>query len=163
MMTRLSAVVASRTALVLSLLAAGTGCDVHEPIVIPAGAQVVHLTATDDEVQVDPASVAAGEVYVVLEGPKPTIYLVSNQSGPDSDPRGMTPAELARLADGDMQFTLTDAFAVTCGFDAWTEDRHWEGCGENVRLTLAPGFHAFVASDEVPGVRPVMAVLEVRP
>ena len=36
---------------------------------IPPGAQVVHVVATESEVRLDPASVQAGDVYLVLDEP----------------------------------------------------------------------------------------------
>lgn len=137
-------------------------CDAHEPIVIPADAEsVVHVTATDDSVTIEPSTVSAGDVYFVLEGPNAAISFVARKDAPDAPVEGMDAAQVERLAEGDYQFTAMDGFAVSCAPDEWTEERHWEGCGQNHVLALAPGLYALVASDEAPGVPPVMAVLEV--
>lgn len=139
------------------------GCDVHEPIEIPAGAQVVHVTATDETVTLAPSTVSAGDVYFVLEGPNPAISFVARKDAPDAPIEGMDETQMDRFAQGDYQFTAMDGFSVTCGPEEWTEERHWAGCGENHVLTLEPGLYALAASDEAPGVAPVMAVLEVTP
>ena len=147
----------------LALTFAIAACDIHEPIVIPAGAQVVHVSASDDAVSIEPATVTAGDVYFVLEGPNPAISFVANKDAPDAPIEGMDEAEVERLAHGDYIYTAMDGFNVTCAADAWTEERHWQGCGENHVLPLEPGLYALVASDEEPGVPPVMAVLKVTP
>lgn len=158
---RIASVAISAT-LALTLLIGA--CDVHEPIVIPADAEsVVHVTATDDSVTIEPSTVSAGDVYFVLEGPNTAISFVARKDAPDAPVEGMDAAQVERLAEGDYQFTAMDGFAVTCGPDEWTEKRHWEGCGENHVLALGPGLYALVASDEAPSVSPVMAVLEVTP
>ena len=138
-------------------------CDVHEPVVIPAGAEVVRVTASDEEVRLTPETAAAGDVYLVLEGPNQGIEFVSRLVDPDASPEGMTQAEIDRVAAGDYQSTMLEGFSVTCAADEWTDAQQWEGCGENVKLTLAPGLYAVLASPDEPGVAPVMAVLEVTP
>lgn len=137
--------------------------DVHEPVVIPQGAQVVRVFADDESVQLVPASVQAGDVYLVLEGPNPAITFVSRPPGPGAELEGMDEDQARRVAEGDFQDTGIDGISVTCAADAWTEERHWTGCGENVKLTLAPGFYGVLARSDDPGVAPVMAVLEVTP
>jgi hypothetical protein len=136
---------------------------VHEPVVIPAGAQVVRVRVSNTEVALRPASVRAGDVYLVNEGPAQGFTFIARSSGPGAEVEPMTEADVERLALGDFQFTSMDAFAVTCAPDQWTEGGHWEGCGENVALTLSAGRYAILAGAEEPGVAPVMAVLEVAP
>jgi hypothetical protein len=110
-----------------------------------------------------PASVHPGDVCVVLEGPSPTIGLVSAKLSEDAPVTGMSQAQLDRVARGDMQGTQIDSFGIACGADAWTEQHHWQGCGEIIQLTLSEGMYAFMADDDQPGVAPPMAVLEVVP
>ena len=150
------------TPMAISVVILGA-CDVHEPVVIPAGAEVVRVTASDEEVRLAPETAAAGDVYLVLEGPNQGIEFVSRLADPDASPEGMTQAEIDRVAAGDYQSTMLEGFSVTCAADEWTEAQHWEGCGENVRLTLTPGLYAVLASPDEPGVAPVMAVLEITP
>jgi hypothetical protein len=148
--------------MVLALLTGA--CDVHEPIVIPANAEsVVHVTATEDSVTIEPSTVSTGDVYFVLEGPNTAVSFVARKEAPDAPIEGMDAAQVERLTEGDYQFTAMDGFAVTCAPDEWTEERHWAGCGENHVLPLRPGLYALLASGEAPGVAPVMAVLEVTP
>jgi hypothetical protein len=150
------------TAALLAL--AGAACDVHEAVVIPDGAQVVRVVADDAHVALAPAAVSAGEVYLVLEGPNPDLSVISRATGPPgASAEGMTVDQVQRLRQGDYQSTVTETFAVSCGTDEWTAANRWEGCGENVRLTLAPGLHVVMTGADEPGTPPTMAVLEVTP
>ena len=155
--------VAGGAAAAIALAATTAACDVHEPIVIPAGAQVIRVTVSDTEIALQPASVHAGDVYLVNEGPAPDFTFVARSSGPGADAEPMSDADVERLALGDFQFTSMEGFSVSCAPDQWTEGRHWEGCGENVALTLSAGRYAILAGAEEPGVAPVMAVLDVDP
>jgi hypothetical protein len=152
----------ARAALV-ALVAVAAACDVHAPVVIPAGAQVVRVRAAPAVVEVVPASVRAGDVYLVMEGPEPAISFVSHSAGPGEPASGMGEDQIERVALGDYQSTRIEGFAVTCAPERWTEGTHWEGCGENVRLTLSEGLYVVIVGAETPGVAPVMDVLEVTP
>ena len=145
------------------LMTAACGLEQPPPVVVPPGAQVVHVTVTEDSVQLVPASVQAGDVYLVLEGPNPSISFVGRMEADDARMRGMDKAQVRAVAQGDFRSTGIDGISVSCEVGAWTEARHWEGCGENVQLTLAPGFYVVLPGSEDPGVAPVMAVLEVSP
>lgn len=147
----------------IAAAAVASACDVHEPVVIPAGAQVVRVTVSEAEVVVQPASVRAGDVYLVNEGPAQSFTFVARSSGPDAETEPLSDADVQHLARGDFQFTSMELFSVSCAPDQWTEERHWEGCGENVPLTLSAGSYVILAGAEEPGVAPVMAVLEVVP
>ena len=138
-------------------------CDVHEPVVIPPGASTVRVLASEAGVRLTPDTAPAGDVYLVLDGPNQGIEFVSRLADPNGSPEGMTQAQVDAVAAGDFQSTLLEGFSVACDVDEWTEEERWEGCGENVKLTLTPGFYAVLAGGEEPGVAPVMAVLEVTP
>jgi hypothetical protein len=134
------------------------------PVVIPPDAQVVHVSMTDDSVRIEPESVRAGDVYFVMEGPGTGFSLVSRLPSPDAEPTGMTPAQIDAVAGGDFQSTRMEGYAITCAPDAWTEERHWDGCGENVKTTLTPGLYAILGPQGEPiSGASVMAVLEVEP
>ncbi len=133
-------------------------------VVIPDGAtNVVHVHLDAETVRLDPATVRAGDVFFVIEGPGPAFSLVRWLGAPDAEPRGLTPAEITRLRDGDYVWTQLDSYNVRCDPNAWTEERHWQGCRENAMVPLLPGMYAIVAGSGDGGVAPIMAVLEVEP
>ncbi len=133
-------------------------------VVIPDGeTNVVHVHVAPENVQLDPETAEAGDVYFVIEGPGMEFSLVRWLGAPDAVPRGLTPAEIARLRQGDYQFMQLEAYGVSCGEDEWTEERHWEGCREVVLMSLTPGLYAIMGNPGDPGAAPIMAVLEVGP
>jgi hypothetical protein len=141
-------------AVILPLLGAAGGCETATTI--PPGAQQVHVVATVTEVHVNPVTVRAGEVYLVLDLPQPGVQLElmrgsasAGVSGPLSD------ADLARLAqNADAGGISSESLSVSC-------------CGTVYRETLAAGKYAFLLRDPKvtqPGLQPVsIAVLEVTP
>ena len=134
-----------------------TGCDAHTPMTIPAGAQQVHVTVTQSEVRLSPATVRAGDVFLVLDGPGQGFSFVTLGGGPFDDDA------IARLAAGDLQGTAIEGFQVSCAPDGWSEERGWEGCGNAFQVSVSAGQYAILAPGEAPGVRPTMAVLTVEP
>lgn len=123
---------------------------------IPPGAQVVHIVVTE-EVQLDPATVHAGEVYFVVEEPDDRtghagFTFVSRGYGGHccKDPLPMSDDDVARLAHGDYQGTAIEG-----------------GWGSGAKLTLLEGNYTFLIpgpGGDRPGVPPMsMAVLEVLP
>ena len=134
------------------------------PVQIPPGAEVVHVSLTDDSVRLAPATVRAGDVYFVIDGPGTGFSLVRRLVAPDADPTGMTREEIDQVARGDYQSTMLEGFAVSCAPDAWTPERQWQGCRANSMVTLTEGLYAILGGEgEEPGVPPVMDVLEVTP
>jgi hypothetical protein len=148
-MVRTLCAAASLVALVM------TGCDLHTPVTIPAGAQQVHITVTEYEVRLAPTTVPAGDVYLVLDGPGQGFSFVTLGGGPFDE------EAIARLEDGDLQDTAIEGFQVSCAPDEWSEERGWEGCGNVFRVSASEGQYAILAPGEAPGVRPTMAVLKV--
>lgn len=130
-------------------LAVGTaGCE--SATTIPAGAQQVRVDATATSVQLTPASVHAGDVYLVLGLPQGiALAFVRSSSG-----GALTDADLARLAQNeDIESISSEAMDVSC-------------CGNVYKRTLAPGKYAFVVHPEStqPGLPPAaIAVLDVQP
>lgn len=134
------------------------------PVQIPPEAEVVHVSLTDERVRLAPATVRAGDVYIVIEGPGTGFTLVRRLVAPDADPTGMTQEQVDQVAGGDFQSTQIEGFAVSCAPDAWTPERRWQGCRENSMVTLTEGLYAILgAGGDEPGVPPVMDVLEVTP
>jgi hypothetical protein len=156
------------------------GCGRNTPI--PPGAQVVHVVATESEVRLDPASVHAGDIYLVLEEPLDgsfafvsLIRTAEATSGPLSDD------DLERLAHGDTEGTSMESFSVGCDPSQQAESRGQRGpCGnafgpmvlvEGKYAILGPGWTMMETEPSVdPTAGPggflppsTMAVLEVLP
>lgn len=82
---------------VVALLAAVlVGCGATTQI--PPGAQVVHVTATDTELRLDPSTVRAGYVYLVLEPSAESVDFISRLP-PDFQVGGR---DLLPLSDDDI-------------------------------------------------------------
>jgi hypothetical protein len=145
------------------LIGAVGGC--ANAVAIPSGAQQVHVVATVTEVHVTPATVHAGDVYLVLDLPH-----VAGQDDSALAAQGvglefvgpLTDTALARLAQtGDagegVSHQILDV-AYHCGLP-------WEhaSCGNVARETLAVGKYAFDLGG-AGGPQPAsMAVLDVQP
>ena len=156
-------------ALVVLCLAGGvlTGC--HGTSAIPAGAQQVHVSDTESTLRVEPATVRAGDVYVVLDGPRQSVVLVSRKRTAEETPGPMSDDDLNRLALGDTKWTSIEGFSVGCSAQQQAESRGRMGhCGNVYKLVLGAGRYAFLLdSPDSDPPRPVpagsMAVLEVSP
>ena len=135
-------------AVVLMLVGLLAGCD--SATTIPGGAQQVHVDATGATVHLDPATVRAGDVYLVVDLPAggASFAMLEESGGPMSD------ADLARLTQaGDEQGLTTVGIDNSC-------------CGKVHKVTLAAGKYAFVlqADSMRPGVPPpAVTVLQVTP
>jgi hypothetical protein len=148
------------------LIGAVGGCG--SAIAIPPGAQQVHVVATVSEVHVTPATVRAGDVYLVFDVP--------HGAGQDDSALAaqgvelqmvgpLTDAALARLAQtgdaGEGVGYQSLGVAYHCGLP-------WEhaSCGNVDKETLVVGKYAFDLGG-TSGPQPVpptsMAVLEVQP
>jgi hypothetical protein len=133
----------------VALALAGTlgGCETATAI--PAGAQQVHVDATGATVRLDPTTVRAGEVYLVVELPASgASFAILDESGAP-----FTDADLARLAQGDEQGLRVIGIDNSC-------------CGNVHKETLSAGKYAFVLhADSIgPGVPPPpVTVLDVTP
>jgi hypothetical protein len=136
---------------------------------VPAGAQLVSVKATESEVRLDPATVRAGDVYVVLETPGSSVGFVQRKSTAAERPGPLTDEDLARIAHGDTEGTAIDGFDdIGCSPEQRAEDRGRMGpCGNVFKLVLGAGKYAFFAGDlhgAPPGDRSgSIAVLEVLP
>jgi hypothetical protein len=146
-------------AVVAPLLVVGilTGCG-HDSITVPSGAQVVHVTMNGDTVRLEPATVRAGDVYIVIDNPGTNVTLVERKSTPDESPGPLNDAELDRVAHGDTFHTSISGFSNG-------------EFGNVAKLVVAPGRYAFLTDDPTAlaeksgGVVPPqsMAVLRVDP
>lgn len=150
------------------LLAIGlTGCARSQPI--PDGAQLVHVEVVGSEVRLDPVTVPAGEVYVVLDTRGSSVGFAQRQATAAATPGPLRDEDLERLARGDTQGTAIGGFDdVGCSEQQRAEDRGQMGpCGNVFRLVVAPGKYAFFTGnlDVVAegGGPPSIAILEVTP
>ena len=143
----------------VALVGCGPG---HEPI--PAGAQQVHVVITEAEVRLDPPTVRAGDVYLVLDEPEDGSFVfVQRKRTAEETPGPMTDDDLARLAMGDTQWTAIDGISAGgCSPEQNAEARGQMGyCGNVFMVTLTEGKYAVLS--DTPESRPPMAILEVLP
>jgi hypothetical protein len=136
---------------------------------VPAGVQLVTITVTGSAVRLDPTTVRAGDVYVVLETPNASVGFVQRKSTAEERPGPLTDDDLARLARGDTEGTAIGGFDDSgCSPEQRAEDRGRTGpCGNVFKLVLGAGKYAFFAGD-LDGAPPgdysgSIAVLEVLP
>ena len=136
-------------------------------------AKYVRVLANDVAIQLDPATVHAGNnIYLVLVRPTDHVVFIEGMPTADAVPGPLTDADLARLATGDLQGTSLQGFEMTgCAGDALEADRGKlrvpGNCGNVFWLPdLEPGTYAFLLEDPAglpEGAPIVMAVLEVTP
>lgn len=136
---------------------------------IPAGSQVVVVVATESEVDLEPATVHAGAVYILPETPGSSVGFVQRKRTAAETPGPMTDEDLARLAQGDTGGTAIGGFDdIGCSPEQRAEDRGGMGyCGNVFEVVLSPGKYAFYAGN-LDGAPPgdysgSIAVLEVLP
>jgi hypothetical protein len=97
--------------------------------VIPPGAQQVRLESTPETVHLEPSTVRAGDIYVVIDGSG--ALLVEKSDAPGAR-RGFTDDEIAAfIRTGDVFHTAIQT--VTAGY-----------AGNVFKLTLGPGRYAFL-------------------
>jgi hypothetical protein len=145
----------------LTVIAASglAGCGESRTLV-PPGGQEVHVVVAGSEVSLRPATVRAGDIYLVLDVPMSGVILVQRKATAEETPGPLTDAELARLATGDTFHTQ-----MTGGFGTG------EPRGNVHKVALSAGRYAFLTDDPVlladraGGVIPPawMAILEVLP
>jgi hypothetical protein len=136
----------------------------------PADAQLVHVVAGPN-VQIEPDTVRAGDIYIVLE-PTTSVVFVRRMAAAGDVAGPLTEDDLRRLAGGDTQGTSIEGFE-TSGCDAERRDADRGrlkipgGCGNVFWVPgLVPGKYAFLAEDPTalaPGAPVPIAILEVLP
>jgi hypothetical protein len=154
----------------LPMLLAGilAGCGLGQAP-IPPGAQQVHVVVTGAEVRLTPATVRAGDVYVVLDTPGSSVGFGQRQRSATETPGPLTDDDLDRLSRGDTQGTAIGAFDDSgCSPEQRAEGRGLMGpCGNVFKVVLTPGRYAFFTGnleDRAAGGYPgSIAVLEVAP
>jgi hypothetical protein len=128
------------TVLIIGAVLAGgplAACDVATRV--PSGAQQVRVVGTGTEVRLDPPTVRAGDVYLVLKGSALFMQHAAAVQGEQSGP--MSDEQLTRLAQNGDQF------------HTMTEELYPGYAGNAYKFTLAAGKYAFlpVADEERPG------------
>ncbi len=155
-------------ALAIGVLGAGVAAgSASSPI--PSGAQQVHIVVTDETISLEPTTVRAGDVYLVLDSPADgSIVFFQSKASASATPGPLTDAELARIALGDTQRTEMgglDAGGCDAGQNAAGRGRTGP-CGNAMHVVLAAGKYAVLGESPEAGgsaAQPPMAVLEVTP
>ena len=135
--------------LLVGLLAISlTGCG-RGQTPIPYGAQQVHVQVVGSEVRLDPATVPAGDVYVVLDTPRSSVGFAQRLATAGATPGPLRDEDLERLARGDTEGTAIGGFDLLgCTEDQRTEDRGRMGpCGNVFKVVLTPGKYAFFSGN----------------
>ena len=142
------------------LLLGLSACTGNAPI--PSGAQQVQITITDSGVELQPESVPAGDVYLVLDDG--AINFIERKAGAYGSNEPLTDQQIAQIRDGDLQDTSMSGFEATnCDPEQRAAARGMTGpCGNVMLVQVRPGSYLLVAgSPEEPG-QP-SAVLVVTP
>ena len=158
--------VRSATLIVLwGLLAGALAACGRGQATIPPGGQQVHVSVTESEVRLDPATVHAGDLYIVLDTPGSGVGFAQRMRTAAETPGPMSDEDLDRLAHGDTEGTAIGGFDdFGCSADQRAEDRGQMGyCGNVFKETLTPGKYAFFVGDPEGEGPQSVAVLEVLP
>jgi hypothetical protein len=144
------------------------GCE--SPTPVPAGAQVVHVTITESSVALEPETVRAGDVYLVLDSPPSGSFsFVAAQDTATATPGPLSDEAIERLRRGDTFHTMIDGLdAGGCGPAQDAEARGKMGhCGNVMKFVVGAGRYAVVGgtpeADPSSGLVAPMAILTVLP
>ncbi len=137
------------------------GCEEFRGTRIPPGGQAVQVTATDTELHLDPSTVRAGDVYLVVDEAMGGVTFISElppdfQNG-GRDHMPLSDEDIASIREiGSAEGTAEDAFSIG-------------GYGNVFKVTVFPGNYALLFDlNEGDGQAPdpsllLVAILEVRP
>ena len=158
--------VAVLAALAVLLVVGLVGCG--HSTTVPDGGQQVHVVTAGSEVRLEPASVRAGDIYLVLDEPTTNISLVQRRHTAEATPGPMTNDDLTRIAQGDEGGTSIEGFENSqCEETRRAADRGQlmvpGGCGNVFKVTVPAGRYAILLGGPPMGVPPPIAVLEVLP
>ncbi len=137
---RLATTVAVAAFLAGALVGCGRG-----QTAVPAGAQLVHVVVDGQKVRLDPATVRAGDVYVVLDTPGSGVGFAQRKRSAAETPGPLTDQDIDRLAHGDTEGTAIRGFDdIGCSPEQRAEDRGRMGpCGNVFHEVLNPGIYVF--------------------
>ena len=112
---------------------------------IPPGAQELHVVVTGEELRLEPTTVRAGDVYVVLDTPGSSVGFAQRRRTATETHGPLSEDDLDRLARGDTQGTSIGGFDDTgCSAAQRAESRGRMGpCGNVFRIVLSEGKYAF--------------------
>ena len=160
-MIRMSRIPRSSVAGIAATLLALAACAGNAPI--PSGAQQVQITVTDEGIELQPESVPAGDVYLVLDGG--SISFIERKAGAYASPEPLSDEQIAQIGDGNLQDTSVAGLeANNC--DAGSERRRpWDDRAmrqRDARDGPEPGSYLVVAGAPEESGAP-SAVLTVTP
>src|SRR5439155_26894850 len=121
----------------------------------PSGAQQVHAVVPRTAVQLRPARVRAGDIYLVLDAPAEGSLAFVSRSGPESPILSpLASGDLERLARGDTEAMLISGLdAGGCSPAQNAEDRGQQGpCGNVMKFQVREGAYAIVGGSPDAGV-----------
>ena len=155
---------ANLVVLVGLLASAAAGCG-RSQATIPPGGQQVHAVVTGSELRLEPDTVRAGDVYLVLDTPGTSVGFALRQAGAAETPGPMSDEDIDRLAHGDTEGTAISVLDDSgCSADQRAEDRGRMGpCGNVFHAELTPGKYAFFHGQAEGAGPQSIAVLEVVP
>ena len=151
---------AALRATLLATLLALAACTGNAPI--PSGAQQVQVTVTDSGVVLQPESVPAGDVYLVLDDG--SISFVERKAGAYGTSEPLSEEQIAQIGDGNLQDTSVSGLeANNCDSEQNAAARGMTGpCGNVMLVRVQPGSYLIVAGAPEEGGAP-SAVLTVTP
>ena len=151
---------AALRATLLATLLALAACTGNAPI--PSGAQQVQVTVTDSGVVLQPESVPAGDVYLVLDDG--SISFVERKAGAYGTSEPLSEEQIAQIGDGNLQDTSVSGLeANNCDAEQNAAARGMTGpCGNVMLVRVQPGSYLIVAGAPEEGGAP-SAVLTVTP
>jgi hypothetical protein len=134
--------------LVCLLISSLAGCG-RGQTPIPDGAHEVHVQVIESEVRLDPATVPAGDVYVVLDTPRSGVGFAQRKATAAETPGPLREEDIERLARGDTEGTAIGGFDLFgCSDEQRAEDRGQMGpCGNVFKIVLTPGKYAFYSGN----------------
>ncbi len=105
------------------------------PIAVPDGAQEVHVVVSGDSVTIMPATIRAGDAYIILDVAGTSVTIVEPGTASAESPSPFTDDDLDRVRHGDTFLTSIGGFA------------DGEPHGNVIMFVLAPGRYAFLADN----------------
>ncbi|HET9539381.1 MAG TPA: hypothetical protein VFQ46_02165 [Candidatus Limnocylindria bacterium] len=151
---------AALRATLLATLLALAACTGNAPI--PSGAQQVQVSVTASGVVLQPESVPAGDVYLVLDDG--SISFVERKAGAYGTSEPLSEEQIAQIGDGNLQDTSVSGLeANNCDSEQNAAARGMTGpCGNVMLVRVQPSSYLIVAGAPEEGGAP-SAVLTVTP
>jgi hypothetical protein len=147
-------------AVIVAVLIALAACTGNAPI--PSGAQQVRISVTGSEVELQPDSVPAGDVYLVLDDG--AVTFIERKAGTDATAEPLTDDQIAQVLDGNLQDTSSSGLEATnCDAAQREAASNMTGpCGNVMLVRVSPGSYLIRAGAPEESGAPA-AVLTVTP